>query len=97
MFKKHQLHYRTIETEPLALLLALQHFEVYLGFSSVPAVMFSDHSPLVFLNQMQNSNQRLICWLLLVQDFNIEIHNKKMGWTMSWLMLCHMLTESNIY
>ena len=47
-FKKHQLHYSTIEKEALALLLALQHFEVYLGSSSVPTIVFSDHNPLGF-------------------------------------------------
>ena len=76
-FKKHQLHYSTIEKEALALLLALQHFEVYLGSSSMPTVVFSDHNPFVFLAQMQNSNQRLMHWSLLVQDFNIEIRYKK--------------------
>ena len=72
-FKKHQLHYSTIEKEALALLLAIQHFEVYLRSSSEPTVVFSDHNPLVFLNQMQNTNQRLMRWALLVQGFNIEI------------------------
>ena len=30
-FKKHQLNYSTIEKETLAMLLTLQHFEVYVG------------------------------------------------------------------
>lgn len=67
MFEKHQLHYSTIEKEALALLLALQHFEVYLGSSPVPTIVFSDHSPLVFQIQMQNRNQRLMRWSLLLQ------------------------------
>jgi hypothetical protein len=50
--KRHQLHYSTIEKEALALLLALQHFEVYLGSNPEPTVVFSDHNPLVFLNRM---------------------------------------------
>lgn len=76
-FLKHQLHYSTIEKEALALLLALQHFEVYLRSSPVPTIVFSDHNPLVFLTQMQNSNQRLMRWSLLLQDFNVEIRYKK--------------------
>lgn len=72
-FKKHQLHYSTIEKEALALLLALQHFEVYVSSNPAPTTVFSDHNPLVFLKQMQNSNQRVMCWSLLLQDFNIEI------------------------
>lgn len=39
-FTKHQLHYSTIEKEALSLLIALQHFAVYLGSSSVPTVVF---------------------------------------------------------
>ncbi|XP_033952347.2 uncharacterized protein [Pseudochaenichthys georgianus] len=35
-FNKHQLKYSTIEKEALALLFALQHFEVYLGSSVKP-------------------------------------------------------------
>lgn len=76
-FVKHQLHYSTIEKEALALLLALQHFEVYLGSSPLPVVVFSDHNPLVFLSRMRNNNQRLMRWSLLLQDFNIEIRHKK--------------------
>uniref|UniRef100_A0A669CBL6 Gypsy retrotransposon integrase-like protein 1 n=1 Tax=Oreochromis niloticus TaxID=8128 RepID=A0A669CBL6_ORENI len=76
-FNQHQINYSTIEKEALALLLALQHFEVYLGSSSVPIQVFTDHNPLVFLLRMQNSNQRLMRWSLLLQDFNLQISHKK--------------------
>lgn len=75
-FKKKQLHYSTIEKAALSLLLALQHFAVYLGSSSMPTVVFFDHNPLIFLTQMQNSNQRLMRWSLLPHNFNIEIRYK---------------------
>ncbi len=74
---KHQVNYSTIEKEALALLLALQHFEVYVGSSSAPVFVYSDHNPLVFLSRMRNNNQRLMRWSLLLQDFNIEIHHIK--------------------
>ena len=45
-FDKHQLKYSTIEKEALALLLALQYFEVYVGSSSVPVTVYTDHNPL---------------------------------------------------
>ena len=76
-FNKHQMHYSTIEKETLSLLLALQHFEVYLGSSSLPVTVFTDHNPLVFLSRMYNQNQRLMRWALIMQDFNIQIHHKK--------------------
>lgn len=76
-FKPHQLNYSTIEKEALALLLALQHFEVYVGSSASPVTVFTDHNPLVFLNRMYNHNQRLMRWALLAQDYNLMIIHKK--------------------
>jgi len=76
-FLKHQLNYSTIEKEALAFVLALQHFEVYIGSSSLPVTVYTDHNPLVFLSRMKNSNQRIMRWSLFVQDFNLEIRFKK--------------------
>lgn len=76
-FTKPQLNYSTIEKETLALLLALQHFEVYVGSSSLPIVVYTDHNPLVFLSRMYNHNQRLMRWALIVQDYHLEICHKK--------------------
>ena len=39
-FNKHQRNYSTIEKECLSLILALQHFEVYLASSHAPIVVF---------------------------------------------------------
>ncbi|KAL6460928.1 hypothetical protein MHYP_G00308940 [Metynnis hypsauchen] len=75
-FVKHQLAYSTIEKEALALLLALQHFEVYLDGSPTPLVIYTDHNPLVFLQRMSNSNHRLMRWSLILQGFNLIIHKK---------------------
>ncbi|KAL7839440.1 hypothetical protein SRHO_G00260980 [Serrasalmus rhombeus] len=76
-FVKHQLNYSTIEKEALALLLALQHFEVYVGSSPLPLVVYTDHNPLVFLSRMRNSNQRIMRWALIIQEYNLEICYKK--------------------
>ncbi len=59
------------------MLLSLQHFEVYVGSSSIPVLIFTDHNPLVFLSRMRNANQRLMRWSLFIQDFNLEICYKK--------------------
>lgn len=76
-FNKHQQNYSVIEKETLALLLALQFFEVYLGSSSAPIVVYTDHNPLVFLTRMYNKNQRLMRWSLVVQGYNLDIKHKK--------------------
>ena len=46
-FNKHQRNYSTVEKECLSLILALQHFEVYLASSVAPIVIFTDHNPLM--------------------------------------------------
>lgn len=76
-FNKHQINYSTIEKEALALLMALQYFDVYVGSSSCPVIVFTDHNPLVFLSRMYNHNQRLMRWSLIVQSYNLVIKHKK--------------------
>lgn len=75
-FTKCQQNYSTIEKEALALLLALQHFEVYLN-SGDRIVVHTDHNPLIFLSRMSNSNQRLMRWALILQEYDLDIRYKK--------------------
>lgn len=72
---KHQRWYSTIEKEALALVMAFEHFEVYVGGSGVPVVVYTDHNPLVFLGRMRNKNRRLMNWSLRLQQFNIVIEH----------------------
>ena len=77
-FNKHQKNYSTIEKECLSLIVvALQHFEVYLTSSSSPIRVFSDHNPLIFIHKMKNKNQRLLRWSLLLQEYNLDIKHTK--------------------
>ncbi|RDY12396.1 hypothetical protein CR513_02828, partial [Mucuna pruriens] len=39
-------------------------------------VIFSDHAALKFLLKKPNAKPRLICWMLLLQEFDIEIRDK---------------------
>ncbi|KAL2088699.1 hypothetical protein ACEWY4_015598 [Coilia grayii] len=71
-FSHPQRSYSTIEKEALALVLAVQHFEVYLG-ASQNIIVYTDHDPLKFLWRMRNANQRLMRWSLILQPFNLEI------------------------
>lgn len=57
--------------------MAVKHFEVYLGGSTFPIRVYTDHNPLVFLNRMYNTNQRLMRWSLALQEFNLEIVHKR--------------------
>lgn len=74
-FKSHQLHYSTIEKEALALIWALQFFEVYLTSGTFPVVVYSDHNPLTFLHSLQSPNQRLIRWTLFLQPYPLDIRH----------------------
>ena len=74
---KCQQKYSTIEKECLALLLALQHFDVYLNVTLHPILVYTDHNPLTFLHKLSNKNQRLTRWSLLLQEYNITIKHIK--------------------
>ena len=76
-FNKHQRNYSTIEKECLSLILALQHFEVYLASSFAPIVIFSDHNPLTFIHKIKNKNQRLLRCSLMLQEHNLDIRHIK--------------------
>jgi hypothetical protein len=67
----HQRHYSTVEKEALALLTATRVFSVYFGSQSV--TVYTDHSPLQFINKMANSNQKLLRWSLELQQYNLKI------------------------
>lgn len=50
-------------------------FEVYLGSSNYPITIYTDHdhNPLIFLNEIRNTNQWLMHWALLIQAFNLDV------------------------
>lgn len=71
--KKHQKSYSTIEKECLSLLSALEKFSFFLYDTPYPINVYSDHNPLVFLNRMKNTNQRLMRWSLALQPYTLVI------------------------
>ena len=70
-----QRNYTTTEKELLAVVYALDKFRSYLIGSDI--VIFTDHSALKYLLTKQNSKARLIRWVLFLQEFNIQIRDKK--------------------
>ena len=70
-----QRNYTTIEKELLAVVYALDKFRAYLVGSDI--VIFMDHSALKYLLAKKNAKARLIQWVLLLQDFNLQIKDKK--------------------
>ena len=58
-FLKYEMNYSVVEKEILGLVLALDHFDVYLGSTLFKIKVFTDHNP---LKTMKNKNQRLVKW-----------------------------------
>lgn len=75
-FNRYQLNYSVIEKEALALVWALQHFEVYTG-GGRPLVVYTDHNPLTFLQSLKCPNQRHMRWSLFLQAYALEIRHIK--------------------
>ncbi|RDX79471.1 Retrovirus-related Pol polyprotein from transposon 17.6, partial [Mucuna pruriens] len=70
-----QQNYTTTEKELLAIVFALDKFRAYLLSSRI--IVFSDHAALRYLLKKPDAKPRLIWWMLLLQEFNIEIKDKK--------------------
>jgi hypothetical protein len=70
-----QLNYSTTERELLAVVFALDKFRSYLLGSKI--IIYSDHAALKYLFSKKDAKSHLIRWILLLQDFNIKIWDKK--------------------
>ncbi|KAD3337792.1 hypothetical protein E3N88_33313 [Mikania micrantha] len=68
-------HYTTTEKELLALVFAFDKFRSYLVLSKT--IVYTDHAALRYLFNKKDAKPRLIRWILLLQEFDIEIRDKK--------------------
>ncbi|GJR40088.1 reverse transcriptase domain-containing protein [Tanacetum coccineum] len=70
-----QAHYTTTEKELLAVVYAFEKFRPYLVLSK--SIVYTDHSALKYLFAKQDAKPRLLRWILLLQEFDVEIRDKK--------------------
>lgn len=70
----HQKRYAIVEKEAFALLTAVRAFSIYFG--SAPTVVYTDHSPLQFMNKMAPHNQKLLRWALELQQYNLDVRHR---------------------
>ncbi|KAI3755926.1 hypothetical protein L1987_55736 [Smallanthus sonchifolius] len=70
-----QLNYTTTEKELLAVVYALDKFRSYIWGSKV--IIYSDHSAVRYLMEKKDVKPRLIRWILLLQEFDFEVRDKK--------------------
>ena len=68
-------NYTTTKKELLAVVYASDKFRAYLVGSDI--IIFIDHSSLKYLLTKQNAKARLIRWVLLLQELNLQIRYKK--------------------
>ncbi|KAK8564683.1 hypothetical protein V6N12_058266 [Hibiscus sabdariffa] len=70
-----QVNYTTTEKELMAVIFAFDKFRSYLLGTKV--TVFTDHSAIKYLLSKKDAKPRLIRWILLLQEFDVEIIDKK--------------------
>ena len=70
-----QLNYATIEKELLAVIFAINKFRSYLVGAKF--IIDTNHAVLKYLLTKKNTKPSLIRWVLLLQEFDLEIKDKK--------------------
>ena len=69
------MNYSTTEKELFNLVFALNKFRSFLlGFKTI---VFTDHTAVRYLMTKQDAKPRLIRWILLFQEFDLTIKDKK--------------------
>nr|GEX89381.1 hypothetical protein [Tanacetum cinerariifolium] len=74
MTEEH-IHYTTTEKEMLTVVYAFEKFRPHLVLSR--SIVYTDHSALKYLLNKQDAKPRLLRWVLLLQEFDIPILDKK--------------------
>ncbi|GJU60762.1 reverse transcriptase domain-containing protein [Tanacetum coccineum] len=70
-----QAHYTTTEKELLAVVYAFEKFRSYLVLSKT--IVYTDHSALKYILAKKDAKLRLLWWILLLQEFDVIIRDKK--------------------
>lgn len=70
-----QDNYTTTEKEHLSMVVAFDKFRAYLAGPKV--IAYIDHLAIKYLTAKRDANPRLIWWLLLLQEFDLEIREGK--------------------
>ncbi|KAI3719843.1 hypothetical protein L6452_20748 [Arctium lappa] len=70
-----QINYTTTEKELLAVVFAFEKFRSYLMGTKV--IVHTDHAAIKYLISKKDAKPRLIRWVLLLQEFDLEIVDRK--------------------
>ena len=69
------MNYMTMEKEFLAVVYALEKFQPYILGRTI--IIYTDHAVLKYSLSKKEAKPRLIRWVLLLQEFDLEIKDKK--------------------
>jgi hypothetical protein len=69
------LNYATTEKELLAVVFAFEKFKTYIVNSKV--ILYTEHATIKYLLAKKDAKTRLIRWILLLQEFDVEIRDKR--------------------
>ena len=72
---EHELNYSTIEKECLGIVWCLKQFRPYIYGRKIK--LFTDHKPLIWLNNLKEPNSKLMRWKLQINEYNYEINYKE--------------------
>ncbi|GKG17935.1 reverse transcriptase domain-containing protein [Tanacetum coccineum] len=70
-----QAHYTTTEKELLVVVYVFEKFRSYLILSK--SIVYTDHSAINYLFAKKDAKEKLMRWILLLQEFDVEIRDKK--------------------
>jgi hypothetical protein len=70
-----QLNYATTKKELLAVVFAFEKIRSYIVNSKV--IVYTDHAAIKYLLSKKDAKPTLIRWILLLQEFDVEIRDKK--------------------
>jgi hypothetical protein len=88
-----QLNYATTEKELLAMVFAIKKFRSYLVSAKV--IVYTDHAALKYLLTKKDAKPHLIRWILLLQEFDLKIRDKK-GVEISVATIYHVFNSRNL-
>ena len=74
-FNEAQENYSTTEKEMLAIVFSCEKFRPYILGSHI--IVHTDHATIKYLMSKKEAKPRLIRWVLLLQEFDMEIKDKK--------------------
>nr|GFA26391.1 retrovirus-related Pol polyprotein from transposon TNT 1-94 [Tanacetum cinerariifolium] len=66
-----EANYTTMEKEMLAVVYAFEKFRSYLIMNK--SIVYTDHSTLKYLFAKKDAKARLLCWILLLQEFDFKV------------------------